>query len=129
ERGFKSLTYRRGPGFVAIPDRRPNLPTADYVLRGLQAAIYAACEDGATLEKLCATLHGSSGRAIDAARLLDFLESLVELRLMCAEDGHYLSLALPARPSAAIRRDPSAAATPTEGTPPRRALPMLAKSA
>jgi len=47
EDGYRSLSYRRGPGFLMIRDRRPNLEAADYTLEDREAQIYLACEDGA----------------------------------------------------------------------------------
>jgi ribosomal peptide maturation radical SAM protein 1 len=90
--GFRSLRYRRGPGFLVVHDRRPGLPRADYTFGETQARVYAACEDGATVAEVCAAL-GEGAEADDVAQ---FLERLVTLRLAYEERGRYLALALPA---------------------------------
>jgi ribosomal peptide maturation radical SAM protein 1 len=91
--GFRSLRYRRGPGFLMIHDRRPLVEPADYSFEDDEARIYLACEDGATPSTLHETLEG-----VDASveEIRAFLDELVALRLVYEEDGRYLSLALPA---------------------------------
>jgi hypothetical protein len=39
---------------------------------------------------------------LDDAAIRDFLQALVSIRLIYAEDGRYLSLALPSNPDAAV---------------------------
>jgi len=90
--GFRSLRYRRGPGFLVVHDRRPGLPRADYTFGEREARVYAACEDGATVSEVCAAL-GEGAEADDVAQ---FLQHLVTLRLAYEERGRYLALALPA---------------------------------
>lgn len=94
--GFRSLRYRRGPGFLVIRDRRPNLESADYTFDEVEARIYLACDDGATpaaaLE--AARAAGATDLSVDDVR--EFLDGLVESRLVYREDDRYLSLALSA---------------------------------
>jgi ribosomal peptide maturation radical SAM protein 1 len=40
---YRALRYRRGPGFLVIQDRRPNLERADYSFDDTEARIYLAC--------------------------------------------------------------------------------------
>jgi ribosomal peptide maturation radical SAM protein 1 len=91
--GFRSLRYRRGPGFLVIHDRRPVLEPADYSFEDDEARIYLACEDGATPGAVYESLD-----RLDASveEIRAFLDELVAMRLVYEEDGRYLSLALPA---------------------------------
>jgi ribosomal peptide maturation radical SAM protein 1 len=97
EQGYRSLRYRRGPGFIVVRDRRPGLEAADYTFEDAEARIYLACEDGATPAEARGTLgpEGAADLSVDDVR--EFLDELVTLRLAYEEGGRYLSLALPAR--------------------------------
>jgi ribosomal peptide maturation radical SAM protein 1 len=92
---YQSARYRRGPGFLVIQDRRPNLERADYSFDDTEAQIYLACEDGATADGACATLRATGATDIDVADVEHFLDELVDLRLVYEEAGRYLALALP----------------------------------
>lgn len=90
------LTYERGPDFVTITDTRFSLHQT-LTLRGRSAAIYLACDAGASL----AELRKLCGRALaDVAdeQIAALLQDLVNRRLMYEENGRYLSLALALRP-------------------------------
>jgi ribosomal peptide maturation radical SAM protein 1 len=93
---YRSLRYRRGPDFLSIQDRRPGRDFADYTFGSDEAAIYLACEDGATAAEACAAVDTSDGLDIDVDEAEEFLGHLVELRLLYAEKKRYLALALPA---------------------------------
>lgn len=95
--GFRSLHYRRGPGFLVIRDRRPNLAAADYSFGELEARIYLACDDGATPTAAWAAVRAAGPADVSVEEVRDFLDELVETRLVYEEDGRYLSLALSAR--------------------------------
>ena len=93
---YRSLRYRRGPDFLSIHDRRPGQDCADHTFGRNEAAIYLACEDGATAAEACARVQASDGTEIDVDEAEEFLRHLVGLRLMYAEKKRYLALALPA---------------------------------
>jgi ribosomal peptide maturation radical SAM protein 1 len=95
--GYRSLRYRRGPGFLVIQDRRPNLDPADYTYGELEAQIYLACADGATPAAVWQALDARDQRGLDVETVETFLDTLVARRLAYAEGGRYLSLALPAK--------------------------------
>ncbi len=92
---YRALRYRRGPGFLVIQDRRSNLERADYSFDEAEAQIYLACEDGATADGSCATLHAAGATDFDVADVEQFLDELVDLRLVYEDAGRYLALALP----------------------------------
>ena len=91
--GFRSLRYRRGPGFLVIHDRRPMLEPADYSFEDCEARIYLACEDGATPSAVRESLNDAD---VSEGEIRDFLDDLVVSRLVYEEGGRYLALALPA---------------------------------
>jgi ribosomal peptide maturation radical SAM protein 1 len=93
--GFRSLRYRRGPGVLVVVDRRPGLEPADYVFEAAEARIHLACEDGATAAEALAALRADGITDLDVDDVRSFLDELVERRLVFAENGRYLALALP----------------------------------
>ena len=96
--GFGSLRYRRGPGFLKIRDRRPNLSPCDVSLDEREAVLYLACEDGASAEGATKRVAAAGLDPVSPAEARAFLDDLVAARLMYAENGRYLALALPATP-------------------------------
>jgi ribosomal peptide maturation radical SAM protein 1 len=100
--GDGSLCYRRGPGFLIINDRRPNLERCDYRLSETEAQIYLACDSGATPAKIRETLTHYGNGGLSGKDVEEYLEELVEARLAYEEDGCYLSLAVPANQRAKI---------------------------
>jgi ribosomal peptide maturation radical SAM protein 1 len=99
--GFRSLSYRRGPDFLRISDRRPNLPARDYTLGEREALIYLVCEDGATPAEIGRVLVAEGADDVSEDEIREFLDGLVASRLVYRERDRYLALALPPRP-----RDP-----------------------
>jgi magnesium-protoporphyrin IX monomethyl ester (oxidative) cyclase len=95
--GYRALRYRRGPGFLVIHDRRPNLEPADYSFSEREARLFLACEDGATAAEARVSLGEAETADLDVDDVQEFLDELVASRLMYEEDGRYLALALPAR--------------------------------
>ena len=93
--GYRALRYRRGPGFLIIRDRRPNLESADYSLDDVEARLYLACENGASAGEALDQLRGDTPTGIDVEDVHQLFDELVALRLLYEEDGHYLALALP----------------------------------
>jgi hypothetical protein len=96
--GFRSLAYRRGPDFVRISDRRPNLPARDYTLGERESLIYLACEDGATPAEIERVLVAEGAADVSEDEIREFLDGLVASRLVYRERDRYLALALPPRP-------------------------------
>lgn len=92
--GEHTLSYRRGPGFLLIRDRRLGLPRNDYQLGEAEAAIYLACDAGATPAAVARILRERGHGSVSAGKVKSFLESLREARLVYEEDGKYLSLAV-----------------------------------
>jgi hypothetical protein len=91
---YRSLRYRRGPDFVVIQDRRPNL-VADYVFEDREARVFLACRDGATAAEAHAQLLAAGIDDQDVDDVRDFLDELLALRLAYEEGGRYLALPLP----------------------------------
>jgi hypothetical protein len=104
-RAAGSLSYRRGPGFLLVQDRRPGLEAADYRFDGIEAKIYLACDAGATAAEICKQFVAEGEDSIDAVEIEDYLQELVEARLMYVEGKRFLSLAI---------ADSSVAPLPTE---------------
>ena len=95
------LEMRRGPGFLEIEDTR-NQGRAFHRLDAVEARIYAMLDASATAGAVAHELartatHGEVVPTV--ADVTAFLNALVKLRLVYAEDGRYLSLAIPARPA------------------------------
>ena len=95
EAGFRSLRYRRGPGFLAIRDRRPNLDAADYSFGEREARLYLACEDGATPADVSQALRSGGIADVTPDQAREYLDALTAMRLVYKEGGRYLALALP----------------------------------
>ena len=95
-----SLSYERDGDALVVTDRRPGLSPAEYRLAEEEARIYLACEAGSTAQSL------------GGADVQEFLDDLVEARLLCKVDGRYLALAVPAKVGAEARdAEPVLAAT------------------
>ncbi len=90
-----NLSYRCGPGFLLIEDRRPGLGGYNYSLRETEAKIYLTCDGGATAMAAWKALQADEAKDIVLEDVEDFLDEMTELRLMYEEDGVYLSLAVP----------------------------------
>jgi len=90
-----NLSYRRGPGFLLINDRRPGLGGYDYSLKETEAKIYLTCDSGVTAMAVWKALQADGTKDIELEDVEDFLDEMTELRLMYEEDGLYLSLAVP----------------------------------
>lgn len=66
--GEHTLSYRRGPGFTLIRDRRLGLPRSDYQLAEAEAAVYFACDAGATPAAVVRTLRARARPRLDLRR-------------------------------------------------------------
>lgn len=87
------LSYRRGPGFLLLRDRRPGLGGFDYSIGETEAQIYLGCDAGATPLAIWKTLQAAGADEVSLAEVEDFLNEMTEMKLMYEEDGQYLSLA------------------------------------
>jgi ribosomal peptide maturation radical SAM protein 1 len=94
EKGTSSLTYKRGPGFLVISDRRANLEMGDYQLGPVEAEVYLACDGGATPKSVLERLRASGYTRTRLAEVTEFLVELLDAGLVYEENGRYLSLAL-----------------------------------
>jgi ribosomal peptide maturation radical SAM protein 1 len=97
EDGPGYLCYRRGPGFLSVQDRRAGLEAADYRFDGIEEKIYLACDAGATADQLSTQLAMEGDEELDAQEIEEYLDDLVQARLMYREGNRFLSLAIPVR--------------------------------
>jgi hypothetical protein len=116
ERAVGSLSYRRGPGFLLVQDRRPGLETADYRFDGIEAKIYLACDAGATAADICRQLTADGDNNMDAVEIEDYLQELVDARLMYREGKSFLSLAIAVNSAGALPRTPTREVSTSELT-------------
>jgi ribosomal peptide maturation radical SAM protein 1 len=96
-----TLSYRRGPGFLMVNDRRPGFEPADYRFEGAEALIYLRCDEGASAATLHASLIESGHREFDEDQIEEYLDELCAQWLVLREGKVFLSLAT-AAPSVAI---------------------------
>jgi magnesium-protoporphyrin IX monomethyl ester (oxidative) cyclase len=84
---------RPGDGSIVIDDTRPCAAAPNWELRGLEAALYDACDAGQTRADLTrvAALKG-----VDAAEVSRALNALVAARIVAEIGGYCLSLAVDA---------------------------------
>jgi hypothetical protein len=80
-----------------VQDGRPHSDRANYTLGEREAAIYLACEDGATPGEAHRALRAAGVGELGVEEIREFLDELVRSRLVFAEGGRYLALALPWR--------------------------------
>ena len=96
--GTGTLKLYRGPGFSIIKDRRPGRIPSDFRLGAAESLIYEACDEGASVAVLSATLAGHGDITAATQRVQAFLAALLEAGLMFREGYRYLSLAVEASP-------------------------------
>jgi ribosomal peptide maturation radical SAM protein 1 len=89
------LCYRCGPDFLIIEDRRAGLEASDYRFDGIEAKIYLACDAGTTPDHLSAQFAADGDEQLDAKEIEEYLNDLVQARLMYREGNCFLSLAIP----------------------------------
>ena len=94
----RTLLWLRGPGFITIVDERPGMPHARYTLDDCEAAIYLACDAGATPAQVQAALAARSDGVPEVSEITDFLAELTAAGLVYEEAGRYLSLAIARKP-------------------------------
>jgi hypothetical protein len=69
---FGTLTYRRGPGFLTVHDRRSGFEPADYDFDETEARIYLAIDAGASAESVHRELRTSSPMLLTSTRSKHF---------------------------------------------------------
>jgi hypothetical protein len=102
------LTYRRGPGFLVIDDERAGSgPPARTTLGAAEAELYLLCDAGVSVPHLVdeLALRSPTADAPSEAWVVDAVGVLEERGLLFAEDGKYLSLAVPREAWRASARD------------------------
>ena len=76
---------------------RPYSDRANYAFGEQEAAIYLACEDGATADEAHRAPRSAGGGGVGAEDIQEFLDELTRARPVFTEGGPYLALALPWR--------------------------------
>ncbi|MEZ5966771.1 MAG: RiPP maturation radical SAM C-methyltransferase [Planctomycetota bacterium] len=94
-----ALTWRRGPGFLVVDDRRTTTEPSKLVLDELEARVYLACDAGARPDAVARALTDQLGTVVDGSSVLGILREFVAARVMYEENGTFLSLALAAEPT------------------------------
>ncbi len=90
-----ALTYRCGPTFIEITDRRTTCGNHRFVLDQLEACIYLGCLPGQTAKVLAAEATALLGRFIAPAQVTRILDEFAHERLVIRESDRYLALAIP----------------------------------
>jgi ribosomal peptide maturation radical SAM protein 1 len=86
---------RRADGSLALRDTRPDAAHASHELSGMEAEVYAFCDELHSTAAIVRHLDALwPGRGVDEAGLRPFLDSLVDNRLMVGDGKHWLSLAV-----------------------------------
>jgi len=83
------LSYRDGGNFLIIRQELPDKRVLQHRLRGKSRQIYLACDRINSFDSLLKRVSG-----ISSDQLKQFLDDLVQKRLMFAHGGKYLSLAV-----------------------------------
>ena len=83
------LSYRDGGDFIVIRQELPGQSILHHRLRGLSWKIYLACEEICEVENLCALFPAISKAALD-----NFLNDLVQKKVMFCQDKKCLALAV-----------------------------------
>ena len=68
------------------------LEAADYRFDGIEEKIYLACDAGATADQLSTQFAVDGDEELDAKEIEEFLDDLVQARLMYREGNCFLSL-------------------------------------
>ncbi|UCF95412.1 MAG: RiPP maturation radical SAM C-methyltransferase [Desulfobacterales bacterium] len=88
------LSLRDGQDFLIIRQRRVRSKPFTHRLTGTSRAIYLHCQRHRSLQKIL-----SRFTTVPSDEIVAFLRMMVAKKLMFAEDGKYLSLAVPVRPT------------------------------
>jgi hypothetical protein len=95
-----------------VEDRRAGLEAANYRFDGIEEKIYLACDAGATADHLSTQFAMDGDEELDAQEIEEYLDDLVQARLMYREGNSFLSLAIPVR----MAPTPSEASWETDAT-------------
>lgn len=87
-----ALSYRDGGNFLIVRQELPGRPALHHTLRGLSRQIYLACGDICGIDRLV-----NKFPKVSREQLVNFLDDLVEKRLVFEEKESYLSLAVQAK--------------------------------
>jgi ribosomal peptide maturation radical SAM protein 1 len=90
-----ALSYRLGPDWLVITDRRINLGPRDIVLGELESRLYLACEEIQSIAGACRTAGVDPDDDGTVAAVGALFARLVDQHLMFEDEGRYISLALP----------------------------------
>ena len=114
----------RPDGSLAIFDTRPDASVPELTLSGLEKAAYEFCDELQAVSNIVQHLRALFPTVeFEEDRVFDFLNSLVESKLMVTDGHNYLSLALQTpRLSSAVKDD---GVTTVPGVPPRPASSYL----
>ena len=87
--GQPALSYQDGGSFIILRQGQPHGPALTHRLSGSSRDIYLFCRRARGIEAIIMQHPGFS-----AEQIKGFLNEMVQKRLMFAENGHYLSLAV-----------------------------------
>ena len=91
-----ALTYRKGPTFLEITDRRTTRDQRQrYLLDALEACVYLGCDRGSRVAALAAEATALFGRQVTERAVQAILDEFTDAGLVYVEDGRYLGLAIP----------------------------------
>jgi ribosomal peptide maturation radical SAM protein 1 len=134
DRNKHTLCYVRGPEFLTIREQRTTMEPARYEFDEPEAAIYLACDAGASPGQVHKTVRDAGHTDYSVDEIREFLDSLVEQHLVHREKDRYLGLAIARDPLQALRArqapsdaEPSDAA-PSDAAPKPQALVQLGRS-
>jgi ribosomal peptide maturation radical SAM protein 1 len=99
ERGTLS-SVERLDGQLILLDTRSDAMQREYTFSGLERAVYEYCDElrsGATIIQHLQSSYPDA--SFTDEQVIEFLETLVRLRLMVTDGRHYLSLAITSRPA------------------------------
>lgn len=114
----------RSDGSLAIFDTRPGASVPELTLAGLEQAAYEFCDELQAVPNIVRHLRAEFPTVEFAEeRVFEFLNSLVESKLMVTDGRNYLSLALRTPPLSSAVKDDRATTVP--GVPPRSASSYL----
>jgi ribosomal peptide maturation radical SAM protein 1 len=94
------LTYRRTASAILIDDARGRAAPVPYTFAGALGVLYEeCCGTPRTVPQLMTALQAKRARAYTEGEVAGALGEFCAAKLMVAEDGRYLAVALPANPA------------------------------
>lgn len=94
------LTYRRTASAILVDDARGRATPIPYTFDGGLDVLYEeCCETPRTVPQLVTALQTKRARTYTEGEVVGALGEFCDAKLMVAEDGRYLALALPANPT------------------------------